>query len=82
LSNVKIIVDTDKCYGCSLCINNCPVNVEIEPQLIHGESPKTDKVIFKLINGKCRVIHSELCLYPKCKLCEVICTGKAIKIVG
>lgn len=81
MASKKIIVDSSKCYGCSLCVNNCPVNVEIEPLLIHGESPKTDKVIFKLINGKCRVMNPQLCLHPKCNLCEVICTGKAIKIV-
>jgi len=83
LSNFRIFVDTTKCYGCSLCINNCPINLEIEPQLRHGESPRTNRVIFRLINGKCRVMNQELCENKdfKCNLCEVICTGQAIKII-
>ncbi|MFX0138342.1 MAG: 4Fe-4S binding protein, partial [Candidatus Hodarchaeota archaeon] len=55
MSTFEIKVDHGKCTGCSLCVNTCPINLEIEPQLKYGESPKTDKVIFKLINGKCRV---------------------------
>ena len=79
----KILVDENKCYGCSLCVNNCPISLEIEPQLANGESPKTDKVIFKLINGKCRVLNPQLCENKnfKCQLCQEICTGKAIKII-
>ena len=79
----KIVVDHNKCYGCSLCVNTCPINLEVEPQLAHGESPKTDKVIFKLINGKCRVLNPDLCKNKnfKCNLCEMICTGEAITLI-
>ena len=83
MSTFEIRVDYDKCTGCSLCVNTCPINLEIEPQLKYGESPKTDKVIFRLINGKCRVLNPQLCENKQfqCNLCEMICTGKAITII-
>ena len=78
----QIIINEDLCFGCSNCVNSCPINQRIEPDLILGCSPKTNDVIFKLINGKCRVSNIILCEKKEfpCKICMEMCPKNAISI--
>ncbi|MHA1785345.1 MAG: 4Fe-4S binding protein [Candidatus Helarchaeota archaeon] len=79
----QIIINEKLCFGCSTCINFCPINQRIEPDLVLGCSPKTNDVIFKLINGKSRVINQILCEKKEfpCNVCVEMCPKKAITII-
>lgn len=79
----EIEVNQELCSGCSTCVLVCPVNIEIEPQCAQGIAPKTNKVILRVINGVCRVLHPDLCkLHSEdCGYCEAICANGALKIL-
>ncbi|MHA1129800.1 MAG: ATP-binding protein [Candidatus Helarchaeota archaeon] len=80
--NFKIETNSELCSGCSTCVFACQVNREIEPICNEGIAPKTNKVLLRIINGHCHVLHPELCKGPElCGLCEELCPNGAIRLV-
>ncbi|MHA1144894.1 MAG: hypothetical protein ACTSRW_09180 [Candidatus Helarchaeota archaeon] len=80
----KIKVHASKCQGCSMCINNCPINQQIEPNLKYGEGPKTKDVIHCLKNGRCMILHPEKCINNNggfCNICYSSCPKQCIELV-
>ncbi len=73
-------VDWDKCTGCGICSEKCPVNVPSEFDR-HMGTRKAIYIPFPQAVPKKPVIDSEHCIYfrtGKCKLCEKQCPTGAV----
>lgn len=56
----------------------CPVNKVIDAQMAYGGRASTDQLLLKVSEGKCHVLHPELC--TGCKTCENHCPNEAIRV--
>ena len=66
----KPYIDRERCVGCSLCVENCPVDcLTIEDPDFHGD-----------INTAAVLTLPEKCI--GCKICEKACPNGAIKVDG
>ena len=65
---VKVLIDPDKCMGDGLCVDLCPVHV-FEVRTVSRKPKKTRTV----------VANDAACIF--CKICEVNCPNRAIKVV-
>ena len=73
-------VDEDKCTGCGLCQEKCPVKADSEFEAGIGKR-KAIYTPFPQAGPSLPVIDREHCVYflkGKCRLCEKICEAKAI----
>jgi len=73
-------VDEDKCTGCGLCQEKCPVKADSEFEAGIGKR-KAIYAPFPQAVPNIPVIDREHCVYflkGKCRLCEKICEAKAI----
>jgi heterodisulfide reductase subunit A len=73
-------VDWEKCNGCGLCIEHCPVEYVSQFERGLGVRKAIDTLYPDSVPNK-PVIHREQCRYFKdgsCKQCEEICPEKAI----
>jgi len=73
-------VDWEKCNGCGLCIEHCPVEYVSQFERGLGVRKAIDTLYPDSVPNK-PVIHREHCRYFKdgsCKQCEEICPEKAI----
>jgi len=73
-------VDEDKCTGCGLCQEKCPVKADSEFEAGIGKR-KAIYTPFPQAVPSIPVIDREHCVYflkGKCRLCEKICEAKAI----
>jgi heterodisulfide reductase subunit A len=73
-------VDWEKCTGCALCVENCPVEYVSQFERGLGVRKAIDTLYPDSVPNK-PVIHREHCRYFKegsCKQCEEICPEKAI----
>ncbi len=63
----KVIIDREKCKGCRLCVNVCPVNIIKMSDKInsHGYHPA-------------EIIKQEKCI--SCASCAIICPDVAVKV--
>ena len=63
------VIDLKSCAGCSVCVENCPVNcLAIEEPKYHGD-----------ITTAAKLIKPEICL--GCGICAKVCPIRAIEIV-
>lgn len=82
-----VSIDLDLCTGCGNCVTTCPPNIRAAPECGEGIGPNTEDVIFKVEDGKVKVLKLDRCRRyepPKtaCRICEIYCYSRAIKIVG
>jgi heterodisulfide reductase subunit A len=73
-------VDREKCTGCGLCVEKCPVEYMSQFERGLGVRKAIDTLYTDSVPNK-PVIHREHCRYFKdgsCKQCEEICPEKAI----
>ncbi|MHA1145461.1 MAG: (Fe-S)-binding protein [Candidatus Helarchaeota archaeon] len=82
-----VSIDPDLCTGCGNCVTACPPNIRAVPECGKGIGPNSEDVIFKIDNGKVKVLKLDRCRRyepPKtaCRICETYCYSKAITIVG
>lgn len=79
-----ILVDTDKCTGCGLCVEICPVNQAEEPSTSYGREPSDkSKLILAIKNGKVIIVDLSKCRRSSlassmCRDCEIYCPTHAI----
>jgi 4Fe-4S ferredoxin len=82
-----ILVDTDKCTGCGLCVEICPVNQAEEPSTSFGREPSDrSKLVLAIKNGKVIIVDLSKCRRSSltssmCRDCEVCCVFGAISFV-
>ena len=62
----KIIIDTERCKGCGLCVAVCPKNSIV----ISNQSNKNGYFPAELTNSDC----------IGCRLCAIICPDAAIEV--
>ncbi len=60
----RVVIDADRCRGCSLCVRDCPA-MALE---LHRESREVYRLIY----------HPDRCAY--CGQCELSCNFGAIKL--
>ncbi len=73
-------IDEDKCTGCGLCQEKCPVKTDSEFEVGMGKR-KAVYTPFPQAVPNTPVIDREHCIYflkGKCRLCEKICEAQAI----
>jgi len=63
----NIVINTDKCKGCLLCIDVCPQNVIAVANYLNGAGIR---VAQNSNNGKCTA----------CRQCAVVCPDVAIEV--
>jgi 2-oxoglutarate ferredoxin oxidoreductase subunit delta len=65
---VKVLIDPDRCKGDGLCVDLCPVHVfQVRPV---SRKPKKTRTV---------VANDAACI--SCKICEVNCPNRAIRVV-
>jgi len=74
-------VDRDKCTGCGLCYEKCPIKVKSEFEEGLGERKAIYTPFPQAVPNK-PVIDTEHCTFflkpGKCKVCQIVCPVKAV----
>jgi ferredoxin len=87
-SKTGIQIEENKCTGCGVCVEICPVNQAEEPITSFGRSPQDkDKLVLSIKNGKVVIIDLAKCRRNSvtssiCRECEVYCPQGAISFVS
>jgi 4Fe-4S ferredoxin len=82
-----LIVDQDRCIGCGICINVCPVHGANNREIGLGKGPSAqDVVVMQIIDARIALVHPELCnraipSAPPCKACADYCPTDAMELV-
>ena len=86
-SKTGIQIEEDKCTGCGLCVEICPVNQAEEPITSFGREPQDkDKLVLAIKNGKVVIVDLAKCRRNSvtssiCRDCEIFCPSKAISFL-
>lgn len=82
-----LIIDTDKCNGCGICVMVCEYNIANCPEVNLGRGPRPgDNVAITVENGRIRLVDPKRCTRSiqatdKCTKCKDWCPTKAIDLV-
>ena len=86
-SKTGINIDENKCTGCGLCVEICPVNQAEEPITSFGKEPEDrNKLVLAIKNGKVIIVDLAKCRRSSvtssiCRDCEIYCPTKAISFL-
>ncbi len=82
-----IIIAADKCMGCGICVNVCPVHGANNQEIALGKGPRAeDGVVLRVIDGCVQISCPDLCnraipSAPPCKACADTCPDEALEVV-
>lgn len=86
-SKTGILIDDNKCTGCGVCVEICPVNQAEEPVTSFGREPADrSKLVLAIKNGKVIIVDLAKCRRSNvtssiCRDCEIYCVMGAISFV-
>jgi 4Fe-4S ferredoxin len=86
-SKTGILIDDNKCTGCGVCVEICPVNQAEQPETSFGREPSDrSKLVLAIKNGKVMIVDLAKCRRNSvtssiCRDCEIFCPSKAISFV-
>jgi ferredoxin len=82
-----ILVDAEKCTGCGVCVEICPVNQAEEPVTSFGREPSDrSKLVLAIKDGKVIIVDLLKCRRNSvtssiCRDCEIYCPAHAISFI-
>jgi ferredoxin len=82
-----ILVDAEKCTGCGVCVEICPVNQAEEPVTSFGREPSDrSKLVLAIKDGKVIIVDLSKCRRSSvtsamCRDCEIYCPAHAISFI-
>jgi 4Fe-4S ferredoxin len=86
-SKTGIQINEDKCTGCGVCVEICPINQAEEPVTSFGREPNDkSKLVLAIKNGKVIIVDLAKCRRNSvtssiCRDCEIYCVFRAISFV-
>jgi ferredoxin len=86
-SKTGIQIDEDKCTGCGVCVEICPINQAEEPVTSFGREPNDkSKLVLAIKNGKVIIVDIAKCRRNSvtssiCRDCEIYCPTRAISFL-
>jgi 4Fe-4S ferredoxin len=86
-SKTGIQIDEDKCTGCGVCVEICPINQAEEPVTSFGREPNDkSKLVLAIKNGKVIIVDLAKCRRNSvtssiCRDCEIYCSARAISFL-
>ncbi len=82
-----LIVDGDRCIGCGICVNVCPVHGANQREVALGKGPRPDDImVIQVVDARIRLSNPERCnraipSAPPCKACADYCPTDAMELV-
>ncbi len=80
-----LIIHEKFCSGCGNCVIACPVSAMADPGAMGGKGPKSRDLVFRVINGKVKIVDISRCRRTgedkRCRICVDVCPTKAIEFV-
>jgi len=82
-----LIIDTEKCDGCGICVMVCEYNIANSPEVNLGRGPRLgDSVAITIENGHITLVDPKRCTRSiqatdKCTKCKDWCPTKAIDLL-
>lgn len=80
-----LLIHEELCNGCGNCVIACPVSAMADPGARGGKGPKSNDLVFKVINGKVKIVDLSRCRRTsedkRCRICVDVCPTRAIEFV-
>jgi len=84
VESTGLVYHEEKCTGCGNCVMVCPEDVAASPLIAGGKGDVCDNVVFRVENGKAKIVNLEKCRRSgkekTCRICEMFCGTGAIEI--
>ncbi|MHA1608160.1 MAG: (Fe-S)-binding protein [Candidatus Freyarchaeota archaeon] len=84
VAETGLIIHPEKCTGCGNCVVGCPAIAAEHPLIGSGKGEIKDDVVFRVEDGKIKVIDLTKCRrygpIKTCRVCELYCFSGAIEL--
>ncbi|MEM4446572.1 MAG: (Fe-S)-binding protein [Candidatus Jordarchaeales archaeon] len=84
VAETGLIIHFEKCTGCGNCVVGCPAIAAECPLIGSGKGEIRDNVVFRVENGKIKVVDLTKCRrygpIKTCRVCEMYCFSGAIEL--